>query len=82
MPTSVVQGSLPAHVTRGCVRSRHGEQPTLSNSWLHTVALWIARCRQRRALEELAMVNDRLLRDIGVSKDEALREAAKPFWRR
>jgi uncharacterized protein YjiS (DUF1127 family) len=50
-------------------------------NWLHTIALWIARSRQRRALEEIAGLNDRLLKDIGVSKDEALREAAKPFWR-
>jgi uncharacterized protein YjiS (DUF1127 family) len=50
-------------------------------SWLHTIDLWIARGRQRRALQEIASLNDRLLKDIGVSKDEALREAAKPFWR-
>jgi uncharacterized protein YjiS (DUF1127 family) len=34
--------------------------------------------RQRRALEAL---NDDQLRDIGLSRGEALREAAKPFWR-
>jgi uncharacterized protein YjiS (DUF1127 family) len=50
-------------------------------NWLHTIALWIARSQQRRALEEIASLNDRLLKDIGGSKDEALREAAKPFWR-
>jgi uncharacterized protein YjiS (DUF1127 family) len=55
-------------------------------NWLHTIGLWIARSRQRRALQEIAslndrLLNDRLLKDIGVSKDEALREAAKPFWR-
>jgi uncharacterized protein YjiS (DUF1127 family) len=50
-------------------------------NWLHTIALWIARSRQRRALEEIARLSDHLLKDIGVSKYEALREAAKPFWR-
>lgn len=60
--------------TRSAISSRR-------RNWLYTIALWIARCRQRRALEELARLNDRLLKDIGVSKDEALREAAKPFWR-
>ena len=65
----------------------HKEVPARSaissrrRNWLHTIALWIARSRQRRALEEIASLNDRLLKDIGVSKDEALREAAKPFWR-
>ena len=65
----------------------HKEVPARSaissrrSNWLHTIALWIARSRQRQALQEIASLNDRLLKDIGVSKDEALREAAKPFWR-
>ena len=48
-----------------------------------TVARWLARSRQRRALREIAVNNDfHLLKDIGVSQEEALREAEKPFWRR
>jgi uncharacterized protein YjiS (DUF1127 family) len=43
-----------------------------------TLRKWIARPRQRRDLAEL---EDHLLRDIGVSRGEALREAAKPFWK-
>jgi uncharacterized protein YjiS (DUF1127 family) len=38
----------------------------------------IGRARQRRAL---ACLDDRLLRDIGLSRAAAAREAAKPFWR-
>ena len=51
--------------------------------WLATVwmafwlSLWRARIRQRRAL---ARLDDRLLRDVGLSRDQARREAAKPFW--
>ena len=41
--------------------------------------LWHSRNRQRRALGELAG-DDHLLKDIGVARDDALREAAKPFW--
>ncbi len=37
-----------------------------------------ARTRQRRALAEL---DERLLRDIGRTKEEARREAAKSAWR-
>jgi uncharacterized protein YjiS (DUF1127 family) len=37
-----------------------------------------ARWYQRRALEELG---DRELRDMGISRSQALAEAAKPFWR-
>jgi uncharacterized protein YjiS (DUF1127 family) len=47
-----------------------------------TVRLWIARSRQRKALGELAELNNYLLADIGLTREEALREAAKPFWRR
>jgi uncharacterized protein YjiS (DUF1127 family) len=36
----------------------------------------------RRALREIAERNDlHLLKDIGVSQEEALREADKAFWR-
>ena len=47
-----------------------------------TVARWVARSRQRRALREIAEGNNRhLLKDIGVSQEQAFREADKPFWR-
>jgi uncharacterized protein YjiS (DUF1127 family) len=52
-----------------------------SSGWLHTLSFWIDRSRQRSQLGELAELNDDLLRDIGVTREEALREAAKPFWR-
>ena len=38
----------------------------------------MSRSRQRRALAEL---DDRLLRDIGVTAYDAAHEAGKPFWR-
>ena len=41
--------------------------------------VWISRSDQRRALCDL---DDHLLRDIGVSRQEALREIAKWFWQR
>jgi uncharacterized protein YjiS (DUF1127 family) len=47
-----------------------------------TITRWIARSRQRNALREIAESNDlHLLKDIGVSQEEAFREAGKPFWR-
>ncbi|MGH6913152.1 MAG: DUF1127 domain-containing protein [Geminicoccales bacterium] len=39
---------------------------------------WRERAHQRRAL---ARFDDRLLRDIGVTRAEAHREINKPFWR-
>ena len=54
----------------------------LIRRWRHTIARWIARSRQRRALREIAeRTDDHLLKDMGVSRQEALREADKPFWR-
>lgn len=39
---------------------------------------WIARTRQRRAL---AGLDEAMLRDIGITRVEAVRECEKPFWR-
>jgi uncharacterized protein YjiS (DUF1127 family) len=46
--------------------------------WLRVIGAWIERSRQRHAL---AGLDDRLLRDVGISRAEAAHEAAKPFWR-
>ena len=50
-------------------------------SSLQRVALkirgWSERSRQRQALSEL---DDHHLKDIGLSRTEALAEAEKPFW--
>jgi len=43
------------------------------------VRTWFWRTRQRN---ELARLDTRLLRDIGVTPSEAESECAKPFWRR
>jgi uncharacterized protein YjiS (DUF1127 family) len=47
-------------------------------SIFNTLATWIERTRQRRALESLP---DYMLKDIGVSRVDAWLEAEKPFWR-
>ena len=39
---------------------------------------WLRRIESRR---ELAGLCDRALRDIGITRVDALREADKPFWR-
>ena len=41
------------------------------------VQRWNQRRRQQMALRDLDAVQ---LRDIGISREDALREAAKPFW--
>ncbi|MGG5819051.1 DUF1127 domain-containing protein [Falsiroseomonas sp. HW251] len=42
------------------------------------LAVWIERVTQRR---RLARLSDASLKDIGISRCDALREASKPFWR-
>jgi uncharacterized protein YjiS (DUF1127 family) len=43
---------------------------------------WCARCSARsRQREALSGLDDRLLDDIGVSRQQANVEAAKPFWK-
>ncbi len=48
--------------------------------WRHigeTISSRLARSRQRKALAKL---DDRLLRNIGITRTEARKEAARPFW--
>lgn len=45
---------------------------------LDAAALWAERRSQRRQLMEMP---EYLLRDIGVTRVDAFREADKPFWR-
>jgi uncharacterized protein YjiS (DUF1127 family) len=42
------------------------------------ILLWINRYRQRKLL---ASLEDYLLKDIGLSRVDALKEAGKPFWK-
>lgn len=46
-------------------------------AWI-LVTSWIERARQRNAL---AVLDDVMLRDIGITRVEAVRESEKPFWR-
>jgi uncharacterized protein YjiS (DUF1127 family) len=79
MCIQVVQGSaLPGRSPREGILS---EPHTFLSACLRTVAASIARSAQRRALRELAE-DGRLLGDIGLTREQALDEAAKPFWRR
>ena len=56
----------------------HGRLMRLGGAAVRAVWFWIERSRQRRALAEL---DDRLLRDIGLTRDEARRESSSPFWK-
>jgi uncharacterized protein YjiS (DUF1127 family) len=42
------------------------------------ITIWLNRRQGRR---DLSVLDDRLLADVGISREDALREAIKPFWR-
>lgn len=42
------------------------------------VELWMSRARTR---QELFALDERMLRDIGITRAHARSEASKPFWR-
>ena len=46
--------------------------------WLEAISVMFSRRRQRQALLEL---DDHLLNDIGLTREQANKEARKPFWR-
>ena len=53
--------------------------PATDSQWSGWLGLW-ARQRQRAALRELADDPHRL-NDLGLTRQQALEEADKPFWR-
>jgi uncharacterized protein YjiS (DUF1127 family) len=51
---------------------------TLLSGWINDIARWLDRRRQWRDLREL---DDRLLADVGISPEEAFRNAGRPLRR-
>ena len=48
---------------------------------LKLLAQAIVRARRQRQRTSLLQLDDRMLRDMGISRLEAERESRKPFWR-
>jgi uncharacterized protein YjiS (DUF1127 family) len=61
--------------------ARHTYVPP-RQQWLQGLGALLKEWRRRvRSRNELAVLCDRCLRDIGVTRYEAHRETNKPFWR-
>ena len=54
-----------------------GGQKTKLQKWYHRLLECVERGRQRR---QLLRLDDRLLNDIGITREQALIEANKPCW--
>jgi uncharacterized protein YjiS (DUF1127 family) len=71
LPVRATEAAQPLH------QSSSGKQRTVHPpGWWN----WLDRPFQRIALRDIAD-NPHLLNDIGLTRAEALREAARPFWR-
>lgn len=65
------------HISR-CLPNDKGAVINLYKNVLRVFNRWIERAYQR---QQLAKLDDRMLKDIGVSRADASNEIAKPFWR-
>ncbi|HUC51743.1 MAG TPA: DUF1127 domain-containing protein [Xanthobacteraceae bacterium] len=57
--------------------TEHAVRPQTRGGILAVIGEWLHRVESRR---ELAGLCDRALRDIGLTRVDAMREAVKPFW--
>jgi uncharacterized protein YjiS (DUF1127 family) len=73
----MIPGSLDARPIALPTFTQQAAQNAL-RGFLHTVSVWHTRARQRHVL---AVLDDHILRDIGLTRVDADREARKPFWR-
>jgi uncharacterized protein YjiS (DUF1127 family) len=74
MPTMMTHAAL-----RGFGLHQNNWEAALARHWRAWRLRW-ARHSQRRALRDLAE-DSHLLADIGVTHQQAMEEADKPFWR-
>ena len=79
MPIELAERSSP-NVDRSMGEGILPETPPFFAAPFRTVVIWSVRRALRRGLRELAQ-EPRLLNDIGLSREQVLHEAAKPFWR-
>ncbi|MGA8614865.1 MAG: DUF1127 domain-containing protein [Xanthobacteraceae bacterium] len=73
--------SAAQHICDGRHLARHAYTPP-RRRWFQGLAALLKEWRRRaRSRNELAVLCDRCLRDIGATRYEVYREINKPFWR-
>ena len=68
------------HATRGRSGRRHAVL-ALNDAWDHVSATFNEWSRRSRERAELAALDDRTLKDIGLTRADAEFLSNKPFWR-
>jgi uncharacterized protein YjiS (DUF1127 family) len=82
MSTPNAQTLLPRSIAPGALSHSKAQLGRLVTGARSTVGRWFALSRERRTLREIAERNYlHLLRDTGISQEEAFREADKALWR-
>lgn len=70
------------HRTGAAASTHNTGDETSRTIWGTSLLRWCAQCSVRsRQRHALAQLDDRLLKDIGVTRRQALAEAGKPFWK-
>ena len=59
-------------------RSRPATGLSVPWGWFRTLEIWLVR---RQGWQDLSQLDDRMLEDVGISREEALWTARKSFWR-
>ena len=78
MPIAQAKRSIPG-VGQSAGENTLPDTNSIFRRLLRTVAVWFARSAERSELRELAK-NRHLLNDIGLTREQVIREAVKPFW--
>ena len=47
------------------------------SKWARNIETWLI---HRRGRQDLSLLDDRLLDDIGIAREDVLWKASKPFW--
>jgi uncharacterized protein YjiS (DUF1127 family) len=81
MPRSRQYGRTANPGEPGAAARDNQENSSYAAAMVRIIGTWLDRAQSRRALRELAELDACRLVDIGLSRQDALREASKPFWR-
>ena len=77
MTTTLTSKCTPAGAAGGSTPDRLGQAAPIALRLLDLLSIWFDRARQRRHLHAL---DDRMLKDIGLTRADVEFEAQKHFW--